>query len=120
MPNRSDTELQDAIATLEQRMELRRMQMRLDVAAFNDLARERFKPVPLIAAGVFMVGGFLLARSRGGAPRTAAKAALGAAPKMGFLATLIAASRIVMRLANNPWVREQWNMYWRRRASHAP
>ena len=112
--SKSGHEVEQAIAEVERRIELRRTQMRQHLEELSQATRERMKPWPLLAIAVFAIAGYTLAR--GGSARAAgaspqATRAVGAAARTGFLASLIAAIRMAIRLGGSPLVRTGWKFY---------
>jgi len=112
-----------AITQVERRIELRRARMQRHAAELTDAARERAKPMPLIAAGAVALAAFVVGRRRpgftpasDGAPPAANGAPLGAMSKTGITAGLLALTQAALQLAANPALRAGLKMYARRRA----
>ena len=113
-----------AITQVERRIELRRARMQRHAAELTDAARERAKPMPLIAAGAVALAAFAVGRRRpispSGADGVAAGnghgAPLGAMSKTGITAGLVALTQAALQLASNPALRAGLKMYARRRA----
>ena len=114
MQNKSGSDVERAIAEVERRIELRRTQMRAHVEELAQVTRERMKPWPLLAVAVFAIAGFTLARAgsaRAAGASAQATRAVGAAARTGFLASLIAAIRMAIRLGGSPLVQSGWKFY---------
>jgi hypothetical protein len=103
-----------AIDQAERRLEIRRRRLARHLDEAETAARRLARPIPLIALGVFAVGGFVLARSQIAARPARPRARIVAA-RTGLLAGLVTALQIALRVAGNPWVRRGWDAYRRSR-----
>ena len=105
-------DLPHSIALVERRIELRRARLARHTDELRESAEQKAKPIALAGVAAVAFAGFFLGR---GAPRRAARRAVGVAAKTGAVATLAAVVQGLISLAGNPLVRSAWRSYTQRR-----
>jgi hypothetical protein len=96
-----------SIDEVERRLELRRGRLARHVEELEAAARERARPLPLVALAVFAIAGFMLVRSRV-STRREMRPVRAVAARTGVFAALAAALQLALRFAGHPLVRRGW------------